>query len=107
MEERKYLVKENYRFNLDSMINLVHCCIYDIEDGKTEKVELLGEEMDIPRLEQLLEELYDLNSKAYYRVTGKEYGRIKQISDERNLIRYIKCINAGMSENDASLAFFE
>ena len=107
MEERKYYVKENYRFNLDSMHDHVWCCIYDIQDGKCKTVNLMGEEMDEARLYEFKEELEDLSSKASYKVTGKEYGRIKAIADERNLIRYATCLNSGMSEEEAGLAFFD
>ena len=106
--EKKYYVKENLRFNLESMRTHVQVCMYDIEDGKYKEVELMGETMNYSRLNKFLEEIEDLMTKANYsKVTGKEYGRIKAISDERNMLRYIKCINSGMSENDASYAFFE
>ena len=105
--ERKYWVKMNYRFNLDSMHNHVWCLIYDIEDGLYDSVELLGERMDVDRLYEFKEELEDLMSKAFGKVTGKEYGRIKAISDERNMIRYATCLNNGMSERDAGYAFFD
>ena len=105
--ERKYWVKQNMRFNLDSMHDHVWCLIYDMEDGLYDTVELLGEQMDVDRLYELKDELEELSVKAWGKVTGKEYGRIKEISDERNLIRYAMCINSGMSESDASLAFFD
>lgn len=105
--ERKYYVKENYRFNLDSMHDHVWCCIYDIQDGLCKTVNLMGEEMNEDRLYEFLEELEELMSVAHGKVTGKEYGRIKAISDERNMIRYATCISKGMSERDASYAFFD
>ena len=107
MEQRKYYVKMNYRFNLDSMHDHIWCAIYDIEDGVCEKVHLMGEEMDLDRLYEFLEEVSDLQSKAFGKVTGKEYGRIKAISDERNMIRYATCRAHGMNESDAQYAFFD
>lgn len=104
---KKYFVKMNYRFNLDSMRTHVLNLIDDIRDGKFETVELMGETMDEDRLEEFKDELEDLSWKAYYPVCGKDYGRIKAISDERNMIRYATCIENGMNENDASFAFFD
>lgn len=102
---RKYYVKESYRFNLWSMHDHIWCCIYEVEDGNCNEVELMGERMDLDRLYQFKEEVEDLMAVANGKVTGKEYGRIKAISDERNLIRYATCLSKGMSEEDASYAF--
>lgn len=108
MEQRKYFVKENYRFNLDSMITKVWCYIYDIQEGKYEYVYLMGRKMDEEALDVFKDECEDLLLKAQCgKVTGKEYGRIKAISDERNIIRYATCLEKGMSENDAGYAFFD
>jgi len=106
-EERKYYVKSNYRFNLDSMITKVWCLIDDIENGKYETVEILDEIMDVDRLYSFKDELEDLLTKSYGKVTGKEYGRIKEISDYRNIMRYATCLESGMSEQDAGMAFFD
>lgn len=102
---RKYYVKESYRFNLDSMHDHIWCCIFDVEDGICETVELMGEAMNLDRLYEFKEEVENLQCVAWGKVTGKEYGRIKAISDERNLIRYATCLSKGMSEEDAAYAF--
>ena len=108
MDERKYWVKMNWRTNLDSMYTSLCCILYDMEDGITETVEIMGKEMDYDAVWDFREEVGDLLSKATVgKVTGKEYGRIKAISDERNMWRYSKCLAAGMSENEAALAFFD
>lgn len=104
---KKYYVKLNYRFNMDSMLTHVMNLIDDIRDGKFETVELMGETMDEYRLEAFREELEDLMAKAYYPVCGKDYGRIKAISDERNMIRYATCMAQGMDESDAGSCFFD
>lgn len=106
-QERKYFVKMNYRFNLDSMREHVWCILYDMRDGLYDKVNLMGETMDENRVEEFLEEIEDLESKMFGKVTGKEYGRIKAISDERNMIRYCRCVASGMNEDEAALAFFD
>ena len=106
-QTKKYFVKHNYRFNLDSMRIHVMNMIDDIRDGEYETVELMGEKMNEDRLEEFKEEIEDLMTKAYGPVCGKDYGRIKAISDERNMIRYTTCMSKGMSERDAALAFFD
>ena len=107
-EARKYWVKANYRFNLDSMYTHIKVLIHDIEDGEYETVHLMGEEMDIDRLYAFKDEVEELSMTAQFsKVTGKEYGRIKAISDERNMLRYLTCIASGMSEDKAGYAFFE
>ena len=106
--ERKYFVKMNDRFNLDSMYTHVWCCIYEIDDGLYDTVELMGETMDANRLEEFRDECGDLLAKATTgKVTSKEYGRIRAISAERDMIRYCRCLANGMSEDDASYAFMQ
>lgn len=107
MQPKKYFVKMNYRFNLDSMRIHVMNLIDDCRDGKFKTIELMGETMDEDRLIEFKDEIEDLMSKMYYPVCGKDYGRIKAISDERNMIRYTTCIAKGANENDAALAFFD
>lgn len=104
---KKYYVKQNYRFNLDSMRVHVMNLIDDIRDGNFDTVELMGETMDEDRLEEFKEEIEDLMEKAWYPVCGKDYGRIKAISDERNMIRYATCTANGMSDEDAGYCFFD
>lgn len=104
---KKYLVKQNYRFNLDSMLVHVMNLIDDIRDGIFDTVELMGETMDEDRLEEFKEEIEDLLEKAWYPVCGKDYGRIKAISDARNWIRHANCTANGMSDEDAGYCFFD
>lgn len=108
MNERKYFVRMNWRFNLDSMMDSLWLVLHDMEDGTIQTAEIMGEEMDYDAVWNFREEVGELLSKATCgKVTGKEYGRIKAISDERNMWRYSKCLEAGMSEEDAALAFFD
>ena len=104
---KKYFVKHNYRFNLDSMRIHVMNMIDDIRDGEYETVELMGEKMDEDRLEEFKSEIEDLMMKAYGPVCGKDYGRIKAISDARNMIRYAMCMSKGMIERHSALALFD
>ena len=107
VQVKKYYVKQNYRFNMDSMRVHVMNLIDDIRDGEFETVDLMGETMDEYRLEEFKEEIEDLLTKAWHPVCGKDYGRIKAISDERNMIRYVTCKAKGMDESDAGYCFFD
>ena len=103
---KTYYCNSSMKFNLDSMITLVQNIRYDLRDGEIESAEICGKKVTWENVDELLDELYDLHGKALFRtVTGKEYGRIKQIQEERQMIRYCKCLAAGMSEQDAGLAF--
>ena len=104
-EVRKYFVKSNWWFNLDSMNTKIYCLIDDIENGEAEYFWIMGKKMGIKELISFQHEIQDLMAYQGCKVTGKQYGRIKAISEERNMMRYVTCINAGMSENDASYAF--
>ena len=104
---KTYYVKHNYLFNLDSMRIHVMNLIDDMRDGEIDEVKIMGEVMDIDRLEEFKEEIEDLMMKAYGPVCGKDYGRIKAISDERNMIRYITWTAKGMDERDADYCFFD
>lgn len=107
-EVRKYWVKAAFKTNLDSMATHVKCCMYDIEDGKCETVNLMGKEMTYSDLVDFEIECQELLGYAMYgKVTGSEYGRIKAISDERNMLRYSQCIAKGMDEEKAAYAFME
>ena len=108
-EERKYYCNESMKFNLDSMHTHLQCLRYDMRDGViTDPVEICGRWVDINTIDDLIEEVEDLLSKAMWgKVTGKEYGRIKAIRDERNMMRYERCLANGMSERDARYAFFD
>lgn len=105
---KMYYCNSSMKFNLDSMYTLVHVIEYEFESGeRTEPITICGKTLnnDLEAYE-LRMHLYDLLGKAVGgKVTGKEYGEIKSISQERQIIRYLRCIDAGMSESDASYAF--
>ena len=106
-EVKKYRVKEAWRFNLESMNDKLHCIGYDVEDGKLNfPFEVAGTIInDFDDLDNLREECCDLLYKAWHKVTGREYGRIKQIVEWRVMQRYCTCLNAGMSEQNAGACF--
>lgn len=107
-EARKYFVKESWIFNLESMDDKLNCIKYDLEDGKLEfPLTLASTEIkDFDDLENLIEECEKLQWAAKSRkVTGSEYGRIKQIVNWRVEQRYFKCLSNGMNEKDAGQCF--
>ena len=106
MEERKYWVKASYRTNLDSFITKCQCIWYDMVDGEYDEIELLGKKYNAGNIYGLIDECQVLLGIANCgKVTGREYGRIKQISEFREWQRYNTCIANGMSEDKASYAF--
>jgi len=105
---RKYWVKREWIFNLESMNDKLWCIIYDMREGIiTSPVEIAGR---ICRDEDDVQEIIDEADKLEWiaksgKVTGKEYGRIKQIAEWRALQRYCTCLANGMSERDAGMCF--
>ena len=106
-EERKYYVKSNWWFNLDSMNTKIYCLLDDIEEGNIQYVWLMGKKMGEKELISFQLEIQDLLAYQGYKVTGRQYGRIKAISEERNMMRYATCLANGMSEENAAYAFME
>lgn len=105
-EERKYLVKAGMRTNLDSMYTSLSLKEYEMLDGEYDTVEILGEDLDINGVVDLKEEVLDLLNKANFgRVTGREYGRIKEISEERDRWRYETNVLAGCPEEYLGYSF--
>lgn len=105
--ERKYMVKESWLFNLESMHDKVWCLIYDVRDNKIVlPFEVAGKTINgEDDLFDLMREVEDLTGAAHHKVTGKEYGRIREVVCWRVNARYTTCMASGMSEADAGLCF--
>ena len=107
IEMRKYRVKKEWIFNLESMQDKLACIEMDIEEGKLDFpltiTGLIIEDWD--DFEYLKDECADLEYKSWYKVTSSEYGRIKEIVEWRVQQRYNRCIASGMSEKDAGMCF--
>ena len=94
--ERKYFVKESWIFNLESMYGRLKCIEMDIDEGtKNFPFEVANTQInDYDDLYNLIEECNKLEWTAKSRrVTGKEYGRIKEIVNWRVGARYMACLN--------------
>lgn len=106
--QRKYWVKRDWLFNLDSLYTRIKCIQYDIEDGTQDfPLEIAGTPIkDWDDLDKILHECDQLLQVARWgRVTGKEYGRIKTMVEYRCWVRYFQNVNAGMDEDRAALSF--
>lgn len=106
--ERKYWVKGGWIFNLESMHDKLYCIIYDIEDGKINLPITVADTVinDVSDVYELIDEAANLEWTAKSgKVTGKEYGRIKQLVSWRVNQRYATCLRAGMNERDAGMCF--
>ena len=84
---------ESALFNLDSM-----------------RTKLLNEQYEQPEreeeLQKRIDEVENLLEKMYFgSVTRSEWRRIQEIVNERQMQRYVTCLNRGMDERDAAGAF--
>ena len=93
MKQISFKQTESALFNLDSM-----------------RTKLLNEQYEHPEREEELEKRIDevetlLTKMHFGRVTKSEWNRIQEIVNERQMQRYITCINSGMDERIAGGAF--
>ena len=104
---KKYRVKESWIFNLESIHDKAYCIIYDIEDGSLSlPLNIAGKAVNsIQDVYDLIDEAEELCSKAWRGVTGREYGRIKELVAWRVEQRYYACLASGMSEAKAGGCF--
>ena len=93
MKQISFKQTESALFNLDSM-----------------RTKLLNEQYEHPEREDELQvridEVENLLEKLYFgSVTSSEWNRIQEIVNERQMQRYVTCLNSGMDERDAAGAF--
>ena len=93
MKQISFKQTESALFNLDSM-----------------RTKLLNEQYEHPEhedeLQKCIDEVENLLEKMHFgRVTRFEWNRIQEIVNERQMQRYITCLNNGMDERDAAGAF--
>lgn len=103
-----YFVKKDWIFNLESAYEQIKVIEIDIEEGNMDfPFIILGKQInDFDDLEALADEVGNLGWIAKTRkVTGKEYGRIKEIVAWRVEVRYMTCLKNGMNERDAGRCF--
>ena len=101
---RRYRVNESEHFNLYSMHDKLKCIEIDMQEAPAHTYS--EEQWD--DLHKRIEEVENLMEKAYCvgaLVDWPTLKRIREIKDERQLIRYTTCLNQGTSEKEAALAF--
>lgn len=101
---KRYWLKEAYMTNLDSMETTAWLQVHDMESGEIKKDPYYGEGLEY--WENLLNEIRGLMERTWDgKAVWKDYKRIRELSDERNIIRYSKCMANGMDEDKAGYAF--
>ena len=96
---KKYRVNESEHFNLMSMYDHLKWLEIDARDNSDWNA--------LEKIEERLEEVESLLESAYCigaLVTWEQLKRIREIRDERNMIRYNIAIQNGASDRDAGYA---
>ena len=93
MKQISFKQTESALFNLDSM-----------------RTKLLNEQYEQPEredeLQKRIDEIENLLEKMHFgKVTLREWNRIQEIVKERQMQRYVTCLNNGMDERIAAGAF--
>lgn len=102
---KKYRVNESEHFNLYSMYDKLKCIEIDMQEAPAHTYT----EKQWDELEAKMTELENLMGKAYCvgaLVDWPTLKRIREIKEERQLIRYNTCMAQGASEKDAAMAFY-
>ena len=102
---KKYRVNESEHFNLYSMYDRLKCIEIDMQEAPAHTYT----EKQWDELEAKITELENLMGKAYCvgaLVDWPTLKRIREIKEERQLIRYNTCMAQGASEKDAAMAFY-
>lgn len=96
---KKYRVNESEHFNLMSMYDHLKALEIQMQEGEIEWDN---------SIEDYIEEVESLLNKGYCAgalVDWPTLKRIREIKNERQLIRYQRSLAAGSSEQEAALAF--
>lgn len=89
---------ESALFNLDSL--RTHLYVQQAELAE------IGKYAEADAFDERIEEVEDLLGKMHGgRVTRKEWARIQELVAERQMQRYVTCLNSGMDERIAAGAF--
>lgn len=101
---KKYRVNGSELFNLQSMYDRLKCIEIDMqEDTAHTYTDKQWDELEdrIIEVEVLMEKAYCVGAL----VDWTTLKRIREIKEERQLLRYETCIQQGASEKDAAMAF--
>jgi hypothetical protein len=96
---KKYRINSTEHFNLFSMYEHLKCIEIDMDEGT-----IPYDEKVLDRIEEV-EKLMDAAPWVGSLVDWPTLKRIREIKDERQMIRYATCLAKGDSEKEAALAF--
>lgn len=101
---KKYRVNESEHFNLYSMYDKLKCIEIDMQEAPIHTY--TDEQWD--EVQERISEVEELMEKAYCvgaLVDWPTLKRIREIKEERQLMRYNTCLAQGIAEKDAAMAF--
>lgn len=96
---KKYRVNGTEHFNLYSMYEKLKCIEIDMNEGTIPYDEKLYDRIE--EIERLMDEAPYVGAL----VDWPTLKRIREIKEERQMIRYATCLADGTPEQDAALAF--
>lgn len=96
---KKYRVNESEHFNLYSMYEHLKCVEIDMREGTIPWDDTILDRIE--EVESMMDKAYCVGAL----VDWPTLKRIREIKNERQMIRYYTCLNAGSSERDAAMAF--
>ena len=96
---KKYRVNESEHFNLYSMYEHLKVLEIEMEEGERPWDDSIFDRID--EVETLMEKAYCVGAL----VDWPTLKRIREIKDERQMIRYNRCMAAGATECEAAEAF--
>lgn len=96
---KKYRINSTEHFNLFSMYEHLKCIEIDMDEGT-----IPYDEKVLDRIEEV-EKLMDAAPWVGSLVDWPTLKRIREIKDERQMIRYATCLSKGDSEKEAAMAF--
>lgn len=99
MATKKYRVNSSEHFNLQSMYEKLKCDEIDMEEGTIPWGEKVFDRIDE------VEKLMDAAPYVGSLVDWPTLKRIREIKEERQMIRYATCLSQGTPEREAALAF--
>ena len=96
---KKYRINESELFNLESMYEHLMCKADEMKYGDAEWDDSIFDRIE--EVESLLDKTHGVGSL----VDWPTLKRIREIQAERQMIRYSRCLAAGMKESDAAMSF--
>ena len=103
MEKKKYRVNDSEHFNLMSMYDKLKSFEIDMMESPKDYTKEQREDLEDRLLE--VEELLEKAPCIGASVDWPTLKRIREIKEERQMLRYTTCLAQGISEKEAATAF--